>query len=333
MGQDYRIFEILKPDGNDKLSKMPGLELQEILFYINKYYLELKSSIDLNSNDTFGFEIEVEKLIKKRIENSLKSYIDTKNWKLKIDPTLDYGNEITTPILYDKKEIWQDIKNVCNLLRKDSIIWLNSAGHIHVGTQVLGGKPNSWLNFIHLWSIYENVIYRFLYGEYLTARYSISTYAKPLALKFYNIYQRLNNSDYNISDIIGSVDNPKGYAINFKNVKDFDKILDKNTIECRVPNSSLNSIIWQNNTKFLVSFIKYCTIDINNDILEKRKQINGDIYDNLFFYEQIYLEQALELCDMIFDKNVDKIYFLRQYLKSFQIGHNDLEKAKVFTKN
>ena len=30
--------------------------------------------------------------------------------------------------------------------------------------------------------------------------------------------------------------------------------------------------------------------------------------------------------------NLDKVYFLRQYLKSFEIGNNTLEKAKQFTK-
>ena len=32
------------------------------------------------------------------------------------------------------------------------------------------------------------------------------------------------------------------------------------------------------------------------------------------------------------DNNLDKVYFLRQYLKSFEIGNNTLEKAKQFTK-
>ena len=42
---------------------------------------------------------------------------------------------------------------------------------------------------------------------------------------------------------------------------------------------------------------------------------------------------GLELCDMIFTNNFDKIYFLRQYLKSFEIGKKEYSKAKKFTKN
>ena len=52
------------------------------------------------------------------------------------------------------------------------------------------------------------------------------------------------------------------------------------------------------------------------------------------------MDQALELCDMIFTNNLDKVYFLRQYLKSFQVcREKDIyaqepiyTKARKFTK-
>ena len=47
---------------------------------------------------------------------------------------------------------------------------------------------------------------------------------------------------------------------------------------------------------------------------------------------RMFLKKAIELGDLIFDNNLDKVYFLRQYLKSFEIGNNTLEKAKQFTK-
>ena len=66
-------------------------------------------------------------------------------------------------------------------------------------------------------------------------------------------------------------------------------------------------------------------LDIN--IIRKNYQI--------YSYNQIYLEQALELCDMIFDNNLDKIYFLRQYLKSFETTFriDKLVKCKSSQKN
>lgn len=50
-------------------------------------------------------------------------------------------------------------------------------------------------------------------------------------------------------------------------------------------------------------------------------------------YNKIYLEQALEFADLIFNNNIDKIYFLRQYLKSFESSEIPLKKAKKFIKN
>lgn len=33
-------------------------------------------------------------------------------------------------------------------------------------------------------------------------------------------------------------------------------------------------------------------------------------------YGEIFLPEALEFSDMIFDNNLDKVYFLKQYLKN-----------------
>ena len=44
---------------------------------------------------------------------------------------------------------------------------------------------------------------------------------------------------------------------------------------------------------------------------------------------KIYVDDALEFVDLIFDNNMDKIYFLRQYLKSFEVS-DEYEIAKSF---
>ena len=49
----------------------------------------------------------------------------------------------------------------------------------------------------------------------------------------------------------------------------------------------------------------------------------------LKWYDEIYLEQALELCDMLFTNNLDKVYFLKQYLKSFQVLEKNYDYAKA----
>ena len=330
--QNKAIFKLLNPKDNIILSEFNNNDLKELLYYINEYYLELRSSIALSKSDTFGFELEVEKIITNIIRKKIEYYLN-KNWDLRDDRTLEDGCEVVSPMLCDKSELWLDVDNVCRILNKNAYVWYNSSGHIHMGTQVIGSKLQTWKNFLLVWSTYENIIYRFLYGEYLTARESITKYASPLSNLFYKKYQEIKNSDHiEIIDITSIVPTPNRNVISFEKVKNYDEILKDNTVEFRGANNSLNGVIWQNNTIFLMSFVKFCKKEIDIEKIERRRKINEDIYDNLFFYDQIYLDQAIELCDMIFDKNIDKVYFLRQYLKSFQVGNRNLQKAKRFTK-
>ena len=58
---------------------------------------------------------------------------------------------------------------------------------------------------IKLWSAYENIIYRFVYGDFLTARPSMNRYAKPMTKDFWKDYQKLKEYDQlNIRDIHNS---------------------------------------------------------------------------------------------------------------------------------
>lgn len=69
----------------------------------------------------------------------------------------------------------------------------------------------------------------------------------------------------------------------------------------------------------------------NDDLVQQRHQLNLDRFAKLKLYDEIYLEQALELCDMIFSNNFDKVYFLRQYLKSFQVCKSNTNYPKACT--
>lgn len=66
-------------------------------------------------------------------------------------------------------------------------------------------------------------------------------------------------------------------------------------------------------------------------VLNRCADLNGDLI-TLSKYKGVYLDQAIELCDLIFDNNLDKIYFLRQYLKSYEIGNSPLEEARPFVR-
>ena len=279
----------------------------------------------------------------------MNEIVGNDKWEMKNDITLINGREVASDILYDDIKTWENIKNVCNFTSKYVEIGDSCAAQIHVGSQILGNNSLYWYRFFKLWSIYENVIYRFGYGEYLTHRSRISYYAKPAAL-FYNsrlsiMEQRLDSSLINMlfsikpKDI--AVDGLKNYGVSYWRMltdgdynlfEDFGKVNSGCTIEFRCNNGSFNEIVWQNEINFYIKMMLYCkSNNFDNEILDRRKMQIESIFSDLWAYSRIYLEQVLELCDMIFDNNLDKRYFLRQYLKYFDVADKTLVKAKKFT--
>ncbi len=331
---DDPLFHYIKPTNNDQFSEMKGIDLQDLLYYIENYYLELRSQLGFDDTITFGTELEFEEAMRDRIEKQTRQLLLHRRWQPKHDRTLKNGFEIASPILKDTKKDWNELKLICAILEKNAIIGEHSGGHIHIGTQVLGEKTESWINFIKLWSVYENIIYRFVYGDFLTPRTSMSHYAVPIAQQLWKSYQSMRSvHDLSMNDFIHTIPHARNQAINFNNISDFTITESENTIEFRCPNGSLDPVVWQNNVNLLVNILLYSKSDrYNDDLITERRNINQDKYYGLEWYGEIYLQQALELCDMLFTNNFDKVYFLRQYLKSFQIANQPLSKTKTFTK-
>lgn len=335
MNTNNPLFDYIKAKNNDMFSQMSGMDLQDLLYYIENYYLKLRKRLGFDDYITFGLELEFENAMRNCIENKLNEYHLENTWELKGDGSLINGAEINSPILKDKDDSWNNLNKICSIINENATISTNSGGHIHIGTQVLGDKTDSWLNFIKLWAVYENIIYRFVYGDFLNARHSISQYAKPMTKEFWQNYQELKEyNQLDMIDVIRKISSQRYQAVNFNNVSDFNNMSKKNTIEFRCPNSTIDPVIWQNNVNLFVNILLYSkSSSYNDDIIQERRNINEEKYSSLNWYGEIYLQQALELCDMLFTNNFDKVYFLRQYLKSFEIGNKELAKSKPFTKN
>ena len=356
---DRTIFRYLNPTENELLSKLTEHELEELLKYLDRYYLEYRELLGLADDITFGIEIEVERF-KGGLEefvifqNIINDVVGNDRWETKNDISLInnnfcYGREISSDILTDCLKTWIDIKNVCNVSSEWGNIGSKCGGHVHVGAHILGENPLYWYRFIKLCSIYENVIYRFGYGEYLTHRPIITSKAKPAAL-LYNtrlpiIESKLGGRLFELLISVDarhiSYDSLKDYGISFWHMlcdndynlyEDYNKINKYCTMEFRAPNGTLDYVVWQNNINFIVNLLLYCKSDnFDDDLLDRRYHQVCSMFGNLWSYSKIYLDQALELCDMIFDNNLDKIYFLRQYLKSFELSNQVFAKAKKYT--
>ena len=117
----------------------------------------------------------------------------------------------------------------------------------------------------------------------------------------------------------------KKYEINFRDTS-FNNILDtkgNNTVEYRAYNGTTEEIIIQNyinlSTKMMLAPSKNLIDEEFLDYkIEKLLSYNDKLaYDETEYYK-VCLNDSLEFADMVFDNNLDKVYFLRQYLKDYQ---------------
>lgn len=330
-----KMSDFINPIDNDNFSNMSKKDLKLIINDIENYYLELRDKLGFEDYITFGLELEFEQAMETRLQDKVNEKFYGV-WDFDEEESRCYRlSEIKSPILKDNNKSWSELDEVCSIIKKYTNVNDYSGGHIHIGTQVLGNYIESWLKFIKLWSVYENIIYRFTYGNYLTARKTTKRYARPMRNYFWDCYIYLDElSDLNLDEIKSQICISRHQAVNFENVKDFNSVETKNTIEFRCPNATLEPVIWQNNVNLFVNLLEYSKKEsYDNDIINKRRKKNKDKLKRLGSYGNIYLEQALELCDMIFDNNFDKVYFLRQYLKSYEIGKKSTYKeSKIFVK-
>ena len=334
---NYKIFELLDCNNNCIIGRLSKNSKNELINYINEYYLELRNYIDINNNDTFGFEMEAEVFKYSKVYELMNKYgFDLSKWVIKPDNSLYKGYEVVTPILNKFNTSWEDISYICDIIKYNSKVGTHASSHIHVGAHTLNNSKEVVIRLILLLCAYENIIYRFAYGEFLNERPRIEMYARPCSKSWYKMFNVFNNYNYLSSfEMIKWLScNDKNMGINLTNVKSLDEIKDKNTIEFRMFNYTLNPIIWQNNYNLVSHFIKYCNSDsFDYDTVLKRIEISKNNYNNLDYYRMIDSDSAIEFADLIFDKNIDKIYFLRQYLKNMEETTSKyLKPAKQFTK-
>ena len=344
MDNNYDIFKYLKPLENTKLSDYQGYDFIDLLDCINKYYLEYRDKLFVSNKSSIGCEIEFENK-----DNSLlipKKYEDFEivpGWVLREDGSLNNGGEIVSPIFYNNKASWRHFKELFNIFDDNIYIDDMCSAHVHIGTQILGSKPLTWNHFLKLWQVYENVIYRFCYGEYLNGRTAVDKYCPPIAKKLHDYFKEMTyeygkyydekkimpTREYNFQD---NFTETRYHAINFGNISDYESFAEYNTIEFRLANGTLNPIIWQNLINFYISLLAYAkSNNFDKDTILKRDN-KRDYNSKLHTYNKLYYEEAIELCDLIFNKNIDKIYFLRQYMKDKEVSyHPTLVKSKKFT--
>lgn len=334
------IFKIFPPAENVIFSSISSSDILDLVILLKNYYLTLRNSLNLSKKVSFGVELEFSSLNDEMISFIINKMFSKEEWQLKNENTVKDGLEIASDILIDTENSWQTLKQVCDVISPYAKETPGAGAHVHIGAHVLGSNKIAWLNLMKLWSVYENIIFRFSYNEHLTARPLLFSYAPPIAKYLWEDYQIAINNNYEMDDLISFITRKysKEHALTFSHVSlvNFSRKTDRNTIEFRVPNGTLNPIIWQNNINLFAKMLLYAkNPNFNHDIIDKRYEEVKDMFHNLNYYNEIFLEQALEFSDLVFTNNIDKLNFLKQYLKNYKLAKNrhDYESISLLTKS
>ncbi len=319
---------------NDYFSYLRGLDLQQLLVEIEAYLLEYRTSLGLSEDLTFGLELEYESLSKHEVDDFVICNLPF--WVSKNDLSLRSGGEVSSAILKDSKECWSKLQMLCAFLTKEKAKTTGVAGgHVHIGSNILGVDINAWRIFLKTYAAYENILFRFGYGDKVNARLNIAECARPErdGLLFNHLYDL--NTAQTIKEIFFSFPTEdRNIALNLRNVSFGLEDKPQNTVEYRLFNATTNEVVWQNNVNAaakLMTSAKEGAMDEEFIDYKLRQMLLKT--PSKYSYNCVELLSALEFVDIIFANNLDKIYFLKQYLKGYQEHYgNSLVKAKKFTK-
>lgn len=263
--------------------------------------LEYRSILTIPKHINFGIELEMEDVDMINVYNQVRSTLGN-NWNINKDDSLKLQRsaEIVSPVLQNTKDTWILIRKMGELLEKINPTYNKCSFQVNFDGSLLP-KEEDRIRFLKLYAMYEDIIYRFSKGEDEEYRDSLETYAGPIILTLKGLVNDPRCA-------IEMFSNNKRYGIIFKTQK-------KDLIEFRTPNSTSNPILMQNYITTFYYLLKFAT---SNKYPKREVDEYIDRYMKIYIlesYERCNEEKAIQFADMIFPKQVDKAFFLHQYLK------------------
>lgn len=217
-------------------------------------------SITLPEQMTIGIEIE-------SIGNygSCLQGVELNGWLAKEDASLREwkdmnisGVEMVSPVLSTNEHIEDEINMMCNLLKAcGQSINDSCGGHVHIGANYLS-TTDSLVNFLYLIENSEDLLYILSNEEGCIPREGTMTYAKPFTSKLNKVMEEGSvdlSSELELDDFIHELKKvqPKQRYIG---VNFFNLGTNRNTIEFRMANGTLNPEQWVENINLFGGLIK-----------------------------------------------------------------------------
>ena len=306
-------------------SDLSRKDLEYLFILLENYKIRYRKNLEIPNNLGFGLEFEFENVLLYYVKKEMSKTLGFEDWHVYKDKSCSYqidgfdvGGEVVSPILYDTLHDWELIGNILSVLRGlKADITDNTSFHVHIGAQIFKEDIKYVIRFVKVWSIFEHVIFKFAFGNSGIPRTKILEFAHPIAEEI------IHGNDYVLSlDEIRkplelSLDKTKALNLsNYHNLFSDEEV--NNDIEIRCANGTFDKNIVQNTVNFYIKLMLYCVSDKYDEKLINR------LFDRLKskefkLYQQSYAKDAVMLVDMIFDHSLDKINFLKQYIKQGEV--------------
>lgn len=238
-----------------------------------------KDNIGLNDRYNFGVEIEfaeanLAKLylnlkednipIKFRLNHKLYNIDFSKYWCLDIDNTVTkydknndgmvyLGGELSSKILQDNISSWNEIKEICYILRKNQAsINKNCSCHINIDASKFLSNNKFFKIFSQLIALYENDFILYYMGDKYLDRVTRNEYAKSIR---YRLLKKINNIDFSAQNLFNELLYHNSPTFMVQDGINMAFIEGTELIEIRYPNGTLDEKIIQNNINFSLKLI------------------------------------------------------------------------------
>ena len=284
-----------------------------------KKSIEIRDRIKLPSNMKKGIEIESEGQHSGLIRLKMNS-MNTR-WIAVKEDTLKHGLEIKSPTPKDNADNEKDeyeIKLTCGMLKELGQTTSSRCGaHVHIGADYLT-TMESWINLLEIWGNTEGIVYLISNKEGELPRSGVEEFAKSFSGE---LEKALKNGSVDLKDeeelkkFAKEIQGDRGYSINFKNLGS-----DKNTIEFRLSNGTIDAKTWIENINLYGGIVKaaeeIAQIQLKNEKERTEEEIEKLKRFELLKSKEISYEEKLEaLLFITVDKeNIDI------YKKRFEIN-------------
>ena len=243
--------------------------------------------VTLPDKMTIGVEIESEGLASRE---EIAGIIGNLSWKLKPDDTLDDGIEAVPLSGLTPSTAGDEIYGACKALcLSGQTISERCGGHIHIGADYLTDLQD-WKNLRTIWNNTEKILYIISNRKGEIPRKGVLVYARPISgndESKQEIINLENESDLEKFIVETKIIQGTRYSgINYCNVGRKEK----NTIEFRLPNGTLDPTTWIENINLFGGLVRV-SHELSEIMLKSAEQRTEEEKKMLYNYKVIQTEQ------------------------------------------